>query len=132
MSETLRGLGVGSATLNPEFSPYTTHYECDLTTTNAIGGGSVYGDVRVGQIYVAGIEDAGTSGASMGQTTNIGQRRYTLRGGTGGTEIPAGELPAGYSSGTRADIEVYIGVNIGGERVNTYTVTVHRTYLVAE
>lgn len=134
MSETLRGLSIGSETLAPAFSPYITEYECGMTSQGQIGIAAINASRRTGQIYTVAIGSGTTSGsgAQLRASTNIGQRTYILRGGTGGTEIPASELPEGCASGTRADIVLVIKVYIGEEQVNTYTVTVHRTYLVPE
>ena len=132
MTATLRALGVGSMTFEPPFDPYVTEYECSITTTNALASGGVTADRRTGQTYTVSFGEGGTedSGATIAKTTNIGQKTYSLKYGTGGEAIA--EVPAGYTSGTTADIVLEIKVYMDGSVVNTYTVTVHRTYLVPE
>ena len=106
-----------------------------MTTTSGNGGKSVKGVKRSDdQIYSCSFDDSydQSIGAFWYRTTNLGQKSYTLRGGTGGTEIPAADLPEGYVSGTTADIPIVVDVSMNGQTVNTYHITVHRTYLEPE
>ena len=103
-----------------------------MTVTSATALATVAGDTRQGQIYTCAFGTGGTadSGASWVRSTNIGQKTYKLVYGTGGTAIT--DVPEGYVSGTTADIVVTVSVTMDGQTVNTYTVTVHRTYLVPQ
>ena len=131
MTGTLRWLSVGSATLEPAFSAYVLDYECEVVIENGNAGGRISAGVQDGQIYTVDFGTGGTadSGALIGKTTNLGQKTYTLKGGTGGTEIAAADLPAGYVSGTRADIPLVITVTQNSAVVTKANIMVHRTYL---
>lgn len=119
--------------MEPAFAPFTFSYECDMLRTNATSAQGVHVEAerREGQIYVVSKGSgwpAGT-GAQIVNTTELGQRTYSLKGGTGGTPIPVEDLPTGYVSGTTADLPLDVQVYIDDRIVSVYKVVVHRTYL---
>ena len=113
------------------FSPYTADYDCSITTDSGTAFGFISAERRDGQIYTVEIGEGTTegSGASIMRSTNIGQKSYRVIYGAGGNAIAPEDLPEGYVSGTTAEIVLDVKVYIDNAVVNTYKVTIHRTYL---